>query len=179
MSSMRCKSLVLISALVLFISLPQASSQPNWDISILRVTLFPPDAEVQQGQPLLITIYIGNNELAQFSGTVTVSLYVDGFLASKENWQIGNLSAGSVPIPSGGYRTVVTSLDTSKLTVGVHELTIEVSPKDYTDPRISDNRYSLNFVLVPLVNPFIELEGELVQGREYEVNVHVPNPRSE
>ncbi|MEM0268099.1 MAG: CARDB domain-containing protein [Candidatus Korarchaeum sp.] len=176
---MRPKGLMLISVMVILVSLSQASSQSTWDLSVLRVTLFPPDAEVQQGQPLLITIYIGNNELAQFSGTVTVSLYVDGFLASKENWQIGNLSLGSVPIPSGGYRTVVTSLSTSALTVGVHELTIEVSPKGYTDPRMSDNRYSLNFVVVPLVNPFIEVEGELVQGREYEVFVHVPNPRSE
>lgn len=176
---MRRKGLILIPVLVAFISMPQASSQPSWDLSILRVTLFPPGAEVQQGQSLLITIYIGNNEPAQFSGTVTVSLYVDGSLASKENWQIGNVSAGSVPIPSGGYRTVVTSLNTSKLTLGVHELTIEIVPKDYADPRPGDNRYSLNFVVVPPVNPFIEVEGEPVQLRECEVTVHVPNPRSE
>ncbi len=178
MGPMSRKALLAISVII-FLSSSQASSQPSWDLSIWRVTLFPPSAEVQQGQPLYLTIYVGNNEVIQFSGTVTVILYVDGSLKSKEDWQIGNLSLGSVPIPSGGYRTIVTSLDTSTLTLGVHELTIEIRPKGYTDPRIGDNRYSLNFIVIPLVNPFIEVEGELVQGREHEVAVHVPNPGSE
>ncbi|RDD53802.1 MAG: hypothetical protein BA066_02635 [Candidatus Korarchaeota archaeon NZ13-K] len=176
---MRPKVQLLLMILVLFASPYIVSSQSSWDLSILRVTVFPPDAEVQQGQPLLLTIYVGNNEQSQFSGTITVSLYVDGFIFSKENWLIGNISMGSVPIPSGGYRTIVTSLDTSKLTLGVHELTIELAPKEYVDPRMSDNRYSLNFIVVPLVNPFIEMRGELVQGEECDISVHVPNPRSE
>jgi len=128
--------------ILLLILIAQASAEQTWDLSILRVNLYPPNAEVQQGQPLLITIYVGNNERSQFSGAVSVSLYVDGFLKSREDWYIGNLSIGSIPIPpAGGYRTIVTNLETSTLTIGVHELRIEISPKGYLDPNTNDNSY--------------------------------------
>jgi|YelNatPaOPRAMG01_1025707.scaffolds.fasta_scaffold52132_3 archaellum component FlaG (FlaF/FlaG flagellin family) len=165
--------------ILLLILIAQASAEQTWDLSILRVNLYPPDAEVQQGQPLMITIYVGNNEGSQFSGAVSVSLYVDGFLKSREDWYIGNLSIGSIPIPPGGYRTIVTNLETSTLTIGVHELRVEISPKGYTDPNKDDNSYSINFVIVPLVNPFIEADSEVLQGKEFDVKVQIPNPRSE
>ncbi len=165
--------------IILLILVAQASAEQTWDLSISRVNLYPPNAEVQQGQPLLITIYVRNNEGSQFSGTVSVSLYVDGFLKSREDWYIGNLSIGSIPIPPGGYRTIVTSLETSTLTIGVHELRIEISPKGYLDPNKDDNSYSMNFVIVPLVNPFIEADSEVLQGKEFDIKVQIPNPRSE
>ncbi len=165
--------------ILLLILIAQASAEQTWDLSILRVNLYPPNAEVQQGQPLLITIYVGNNERSQFSGAVSVSLYVDGFLKSREDWYIGNLSIGSIPIPPGGYRTIVTNLETSTLTIGVHELRIEISPKGYLDPNTNDNSYYINFVIVPLVSPFIEADNEVLQGKEFDIKVQIPNPRSE
>jgi len=165
--------------ILLLILIAQASAEQTWDLSILRVNLYPPNAEVQQGQPLMVTIYVGNKEASQFSGTVSVSLYVDGFLKSREDWYIGNLSMGSIPIPPGGYRTVVTKLDTSTLTIGVHELRVEISPKGYLDPNKNDNSYSIDFVIVPLVSPFIEADREVLQGKEFGIEVQIPNPRSE
>lgn len=177
---MRLKRLLVIPLVLTLIPMLSAHTQSAWDLSIDKVTLFPLNAEVQQGQPLIVTIYVKNKEQVPFSGEISVNLYVDGFLKSGETWWFGNLSMGSVPIqPSGGYRTVVTKLDTSTLTVGIHELTVEISPKGSVDPNPEDNKYSLSFLIVPLVNPFIEAESEMLQGRENKIAVHVPNPKSE
>ncbi len=170
----RSGSLLLLILLVL--PLVRAAPQQQWDLSIDRITVLPLNGEVQQGQPLTLTVYIRNRESRIFSGVVKVSVFVDGELKVVEFWEIGNVSKGSIPIPAGGYTTVTTKVPTSNLTVGVHDLRVTVEPKDYGDPRPEDNVYLMKFSVIPLVEAFMDVEREMIQGREYFVKVHIPNP---
>ncbi len=176
--SSKSGTLLLLLPLLLM-PLAHATSQQQWDLSIDRITVLPLNGEVQQGQPLTLTIYIRNKESRVFSGIVKVSVFVDGDLKVVEFWEIGNVSKGSIPIPAGGYTTVTTKVPTSNLTVGVHDLKVTVESKEYGDPRPGDNAYTMKFSVIPLVEAFIDVEREMVQGREYFVKVHIPNPSSD
>ncbi len=173
--SIKSGSLLLLLTLFMIPSL-QAASQQQWDLSIDRVTVLPLNGEVQQGQPLTLTIYVRNKESRVFSGIVKVSVFVDGDLKVVEFWEIGNVSKGSIPIPAGGYTTITTKVLTSNLTIGVHDLKVTVEPKEYGDPRPEDNSYLMKFSVIPLVEAFIDVEREMIQGKEYFVKVHIPNP---
>ncbi len=173
------KSGSLLLLILLMLPLVKVTPQQQWDLSIDRITVLPLNGEVQQGQPLTLTIYVRNKESRVFSGIVKVSVFVDGDLKVVEFWEIGNVSKGSIPIPAGGYTTITTKVATSNLTVGVHDLKVMVEPKEYGDPRPEDNAYLMKFSVIPLVEAFIDVEREMIQGREYFVRVHIPNPSSD
>ncbi len=175
-SKVRGLSVLLIAISVVVIPV---ASQGQWDLSVDKVSVLPLNGEVQQGQPLLLSIYVRNHESRVFSGIVKVSVYVDGELKVVEFWEIGNLSKGSIPIPAGGYTTVTTKVSTSNLTIGIHDLRVTVEARDYGDPKPEDNSYTLKFSVIPFVNAFMEAEREMIQGKEYYVKVHVPNPSGE
>ncbi|MDK2383687.1 MAG: hypothetical protein QI199_02605 [Candidatus Korarchaeota archaeon] len=60
---MSSKSGILLLLIpLLMMSLAHATSQQHWDLSIDRITVLPLNGEVQQGQPLTLTIYIRNKE---------------------------------------------------------------------------------------------------------------------
>ncbi len=174
---MRARSgLLAILLLLTVIPAARSVSQRQWDLSVEKVTVLPLTGEVQQGQPLTLTVYVRNKESRIFSGVVKLSTFVDGELKLVELWDIGNLSRGSIPIPAGGYTTITTKVATSNLTIGVHDLKVMVEPRDYADPHPEDNSYSMKFSVIPLVEAFIDVDREMVQGREYFVKVHIPNP---
>ena len=173
---MTSRSGSLLLLILLILPLARVAPQQQWDLSIDRITVLPLNGEVQQGQPLTLTIYVRNKEPRVFSGIVKVSVFVDGDLKVVEFWEIGNVSKGSIPIPAGGYTTITTKVLTSNLTVGVHDLKVTVEPKEYGDPRPEDNVYLMKFSVIPLVEAFIDVEREMIQGREYFVKVHIPNP---
>ncbi len=172
------KGFIILLIALLFNTLP-VMSQNQWDLGIDTVKLFPINGEVQQGEPLYLSVYIRNHERKLFSGIVKVNVYVDGSLKVVEFWDIGNLSKGSIPIPAGGYTTITTEMKTSNLTVGIHDLRVSIEVRDYEDPRPEDNSFSLKFSVIPFVNAFMEAKKEMIQGREYYIKVHVPNPSDE
>ncbi len=174
----RRKGLIIL-LIALSLNMLPVMSQSQWDLGIDTVKVFPVNGEVQQGEPLYLSIYIRNHERKLFSGVVEVRVYVDEKLKLMELWDIGNLSKGSIPIPAGGYTTVTTKVETSNLTVGIHDLKVSIKARNYEDPRPEDNSYALKFSIIPFVNAFMEVEREMIQGKEYYVKVHVPNPSDE
>jgi len=125
----RRKGVIILLIALLFNILP-AMSQSQWDLGIDTVKLFPVNGEVQQGEPLYLSIYIRNHERKIFSGIVKVSIYIDGSLKVVEFWDIGNLSKGSIPVPAGGYTTITTEVKTSNLTIGIHDIRVSIKARD-------------------------------------------------
>ncbi len=174
----RRKVFIILLVALSFNILP-VMSQNQWDLGIDIVKLFPVNGEVQQGKPLYISIYIRNHEHNRFSGIVEVDVYVDGSLMIMELWDIGNLSKGSIPILAGGYTTITTKMATSNLTIGIHDLRVSIKARNFEDPKPEDNSFDLKFSVIPLANAFIEVEKEMIQGKEYYIKVHIPNPSDE
>ncbi len=168
--------LVAVVLLMLFIPFLLIEAQQQWDLGVNKVSVSPLNGEVQQGEPLLLSIYVRNYEDRLFSGVIRVDLYIDEELKKTEFWDIGDISKGSIPIPAGGYTTVTTRVRTANLTLGIHDLKVVVAPKDYIDPNLENNVYALKFSVIPVVSAFIEAEQSMIQGEEYEVKVHIPNP---
>ncbi len=168
--------LLAVVLVMLLIPLLSIGAQQQWDLGVDKVSVSPLNGEVQQGEPLLLSIYVRNYEDRLFSGVIRVDLYIDEELKKTEFWDIGDISKGSIPIPAGGYTTVTTRVRTANLTLGIHDLKVVVSPKDYIDPNLENNVYTLKFSVIPVVSAFIEAEQSMIQGEEYEIKVHIPNP---
>ncbi len=131
-------------------------SQPVWDLGIDRVNLA--STTVRQGDLLKIAVYIRNNEDKPFSGIINVTMRVDRSRvpSSMEFICIGNESVcpsnippgfGRKDLPSRASTSFVFNLDTSKIPPGSHELSIEVRPRGYFDPKTDDNTYVVSFTI--------------------------------
>ncbi len=166
------RSLTIPLLVILLIPLLPVKAQ-QWDLELERVTTLPIDAKVQQGQALTISAQIRNRGDSPFSGQVRLEVYVDDHPVIVEIW-----SLGETPVPVGGLAAITRKLNTSDLSIGVHELKVEVLPTTFTDPDLKNNIYTLTFVVTERAKAYIEIE-ELLQGVESTVYVSIDNPTSE